>query len=299
LTWIARNGKPLSRVGNPGDYWDLRLSPDERQVAVLNHNSADGGFWLEILDLERNLHTIFSEKESRSYGPTWSRDGRQLYFTSLGSGQDRRFHLFSKPIGGTGLGQSLSAYTERYVPHDLSPDGATLVGDREVLNGLRQTGSALVTAPLTSLAWTERLPVSPINTLAQFSPDGKWLAYQSTISGRSEVYLTDFPGLGSNRQISLAGGAQPRWSAGSKELFYLAPDATVWSAGAPSSPNSRIQHPIKLLQAPVANTSSFFQYDVTRDGQRFLIVNTKPDGDSQYIHVVIGWPELVRQAQGR
>ena len=133
--------------------------------------------------------------------------------------------------------------------------------------------------------------------LPQFSPDGHWIAYQSNTSGRFEVYPTDFPEGRRNRQISVAGGAQPRGSADGKELFHMGPDSSIWSAGTLAALSAGSEKPVKLFGFPIPVASSYFQYDVARDGQRFLVVNGQPEAGSQEIRVIFNWPQLVREAK--
>jgi len=127
---------------------------------------------------------------------------------------------------------------------------------------------------------------------AQFSPDGKWVAYDSNESGRWEVFVTSFPDAKGKWQISTGGGRQPRWRGDGKELFYLAPDAKVMAVPVTSGVNFQAGAPVALFQAnprELLATSEIAVYDVSKDGQRFLI-NTQVNTDAgRPMSVVLNW----------
>src|SRR5262249_51887885 len=126
----------------------------------------------------------------------------------------------------------------------------------------------------------------------QFSPDGRWVAYQSNASGQFEIYVRPFPGPGGQWQISASGGIQARWRPDGKELYYLAPDGKLMAApivvkGSTVEPGD----PIPLFQPPIATgpTSSYrAQYDVAPDG-RFLINVTIEDATAPPITLLLNW----------
>jgi hypothetical protein len=140
-------------------------------------------------------------------------------------------------------------------------------------------------------------PVPFLNTefnesQAQFSPDGRWMAYVSDESGIQQVYAQSFPGLGGERQISTEGGTQPRWRRDGKELFYLAEDGTLMSIEVRGGTGFKASDPRPLFKTRVPRTDfpnfhSF--YDVTADGQRFLVVSEPEVRTSPPITVVLDW----------
>jgi Tol biopolymer transport system component len=126
----------------------------------------------------------------------------------------------------------------------------------------------------------------------QFSPDGRWVAYTSTESGRTEVYVTSFPEASGKWQISTAGGRFPRWRANGKELFYESIDGRLMGVEVESrSGNLSIGQPAALF--PMNSRSGTVPFDVSPDGQRF-VVNTAGDHASEPINLVVNWPKALR-----
>jgi hypothetical protein len=129
-------------------------------------------------------------------------------------------------------------------------------------------------------------------TEGQFSPDGKWVAFVASDSGRAEVFLQSFPDGGKRTQVSLAGGAQVRWSADSKEIFYVAPDGRMTAAGVNlEGPSPVVKPPVALFQTHLATGTNVLgnkpQYAVARDG-RFLI-NSAIESPTAPIAVAVNW----------
>ena len=129
---------------------------------------------------------------------------------------------------------------------------------------------------------------------AQFSPDGKWIAYQSNESGRFEIYIQPFPGPGSKLQVSTNGGAQARWRRDGKELFYIALDDRLMAvpirlASNPQSAEPSSPIPLFATHVGGALQSPFMQqYEVSPDGQRFLM-NTFTEEAASPITVILNW----------
>ena len=129
---------------------------------------------------------------------------------------------------------------------------------------------------------------------AQFSPDGRWLAYVSDESGTPQVYLQSFPTPGGQRQISADGGTQPRWRRDGNELFYLTPERKLMSVTVKMGATFESDSPRALFQTAL-NVNEFRQtYAVSADGQRFLL-NTPVDTESPPMTVVLNWPALLRK----
>jgi Tol biopolymer transport system component len=126
----------------------------------------------------------------------------------------------------------------------------------------------------------------------QFSPDGKWVAYASNESSKWEIYVTSFPEAHGKWQVSSAGGTQPRWRGDGKELFYLAADGKMMAVPVTPGANFDAGTPVTLFQAnarELVATSERVTYDVTKDGQRFLINTQVKNEDRQPMSVVLNW----------
>jgi eukaryotic-like serine/threonine-protein kinase len=151
------------------------------------------------------------------------------------------------------------------------------------------TGNDLFVLPLDG----DRKPIPFLKTqffegFGQFSPDGRWVAYQSDESGKYEVYVAAFPGPVRKWQISTAGGINPRWRRDGTEIFYFAPDNKLMAAAVNGQGVSFEVGTVKPL-FQTRTTGAFNEYDVAPDGQRFLI-NTLPEQTSSApLTVVLNW----------
>ncbi len=287
VTWVDRGGKPAGQVGQPGDYWDVSLSPDERYAAVLNHRSREGRFWVETIDLARNLQSLFSDPTGRSAGLAWSRDSASLYFTSWAEKGSR---ILMRRLNSASPAQTVITSPERYDVRSLTPDGRTLAADHWM--GRTQGGLGFLWGGQPPWKMFESPPAS--FSRCQFSPDGKWLLYQSNESGVSEIYVSDFPGLSTRRRISVSGGTEPRWARDGKEVFYVAPGGALMSAAIADPVHPIFAGPKALFRLPgqVAPDAGF-SYDVARGGARFLALNTRPPVNARDLSVVFNWPQLM------
>lgn len=134
----------------------------------------------------------------------------------------------------------------------------------------------------------------------QFSPDGRWVAYASNETGKWEIYVTSFPEPRGKWQVSIGGGEQPRWRSDGKELFYLAPDGKMMAAAVTTAGNFDAGPPAALFQAtprqPVSSRD-LFVYDVSRDGQRFLIITPAKHAETAPMSVVLNWTAKLNNAK--
>jgi dipeptidyl aminopeptidase/acylaminoacyl peptidase len=276
FAWFDRTGRPLEvPTSEVGPYRNFDLSPDERQIAV----SRAGDIWL--LDVARGLLSRFTSDPTLEGDPVWSSDSRRLVYTSSRSGQT---DLFEKPIGG-GAETLLVASDEPKYPEDWSSDGRYIIY-LSPIGGRRFWALPMV---------DDRRPFIIVDTPfakdePHFSSDGRWLAYYSDESGRAEVYVQPFPGPGERVRVSTDGGSQPRWKKDGTELFYLSLDGKFMSAAMRYQPALQVDVPRVLFQTPITDaTPNLDQYDVTADGQRFVVL-APVEGDTQSpITVVLNW----------
>ncbi len=283
LAWFDRLGRSTGAVGELGDYWEVGLSPDERYVSALNHRSAEGRFWVEIIDLARNVQSAVSDPKGRSFGPTWSRDSRRLYFTTvLEQGNEIRV----KEINAAGLPALVARMPDRYDLRDLSPDGKIFLAN--LANS--SIHYILSISPVNEMHWRPLDQTGAITANGQFSPDGHWIAYQSNESGASEIYLTDFPEMRRKLRVSTAGGSVPRWRGNGKELFYVAGDSMMMAAPIEGFSSGKPAPLFKLILLP---EGAGFPYAVTRDGQRFLGVDRSVPSSARDLSIVFNWPQLI------
>jgi Tol biopolymer transport system component len=222
LTWVDQSGKVLGPVGAPDDdgLGNPELAPDGRRVAVLRTHEGNTDVWL--IETVTGVRSRFTFNDANDFLSVWSPDGRTLVFSS---NRNRDYDLFEKPTNGSGADRLLLHSTPGKIPTSFSPDGRLLIYQVQV----PKTGIDIWALPVRD---SDPKPFPVIQTVydemgGQISPNGRWLAYQSNASGNMEVYVRQFPDAAIERQLSTAGGAQPRWAATGKELFYVAPDARL------------------------------------------------------------------------
>jgi Tol biopolymer transport system component len=276
LVWFERSGTRLGEVGAPSDYGDFALSPDLRRVAVSNR----GDIWL--LDLVRGGVERFTVNSATDAAPVWSADGGRIAFQSNRNG---RFDLFVKALAGGGDGEGIVKSSGDKWTEDWSPDGRVLLYTEASPDRLD-----LWTVSMTGDRKPQRLIHSDfISAHGRFSADGRWIAYVSTETGRAEIYVQNFPLTGRKWKVSTAGGAQPRWRKDGSELFFmsLAGEAMAVDIRTSSQTELQVGTPRKLFQAnPVSVFNGRNSWDVTPDGQRFLI---NSGAGASPITVVVNW----------
>jgi serine/threonine protein kinase/dipeptidyl aminopeptidase/acylaminoacyl peptidase len=282
LVWFDRVGKQIGVLGDAAPYGDLKLSPDGKQALDSIAGEAGKGRDIWLYDVARGLRTRFTFDAANNLESIWSPDGSRVVFDS-----DRKGHLdlYQKASSGAGPEEVLLQDNLDKYPESWSPDG------RFILYSTfgAPTGLRMFMLPL----FGDRRPIpfqhTQFNeTSGRFSPDGRWVAYQSNESGRLEIYVAPFPGPGGKWQISTAGGQYPQWRRDGNEIFYLAPGNALMVAevnGKGSSVEVGAVKPLFQTRATGRNE----RYAVSADGQRFL-VNTAPEQSaSAPITVVLNW----------
>ncbi len=284
LQWLDRTGRKLGVVGEVGDYSNPALSPDDNKLAVCigDPQARTRDIW--VFDLKRGTSTRLTFDPADDIDPIWSPDGTRIAFTSDRSGQRS---IYWKPADGSQREELLLAGGDQQANvQDWSRDGKYLIYNGSHLNVL-------------SLA--DRKPVPFLNESfatqqGQFSPNGRWIAYRSTESGRPEVYVEGFdldPAKPRGKwQISAAGGELPRWSRDGKELFYHYGTGYFAVDVKTDGPSFEAGIPKPLFEAHTVGTtgSSGSPYVVTSDGKRFLVLAATDDKPlSSPIDVVVNW----------
>ena len=282
LVWFDRAGKRIGVLGDPAAYADLELSPDQKRASVSIPGQADRrDLWL--YDVARGLRTRFTFGPAAGMSSIWSPDGNRLAFTS-----DRKGHLdiYQKDSSGADTEEPLLEDGFDKVPMSWSPDGRMILYDTRGSS----IGTSLGVLPLSGNQKPFPLLQSQTNKFeGRFSPDGRWLAYVSDESGRPEVYVAPFPGPGGRWQISTGGGAYPRWRRDGAEIFYLALDRKLMVAGVNSQGSRLDVGAVRPLFETRCAGGTRYCYDVSADGQRFLIITAPEQTASTPITVVVNW----------
>jgi serine/threonine protein kinase len=285
LVWFDRAGKRLESVGEPAKYNHPRISHDRRRLAVVvvEPKSADTDLWL--YDLARHAKTRFTFGPAVNLFPVWSPDDSRIVFAS-----NRRFmhDLYLRATSGSGGDELfLDSKTSFRWPTDWSPDGHIAFQSRDT------KAKTAVDVGFVSVA--DRKAVTLLGTSfdersPQFSPDGRWLTYASNESGRFEIYVQPFPGPGQKWQVSIGGGAYPRWRQDGKEIFFIKfPEKTLMAAEVMPGSTFEAGAPKALFQTQIKSVDFGTQYDVSPDSSRFLINTLVDEGKSEPLTVVQNW----------
>jgi Tol biopolymer transport system component len=278
LVWVSRQGVEQPITETPRRYQYPRLSPDGRRTAV----ATAGDLWIQ--DIARATFTrLTSEQTVGNAFPIWTADGtRVLFRTSTG--------MYWIAGDGSGHPQAIAGALSGDIPCSVAPDGDTLAFMRQ---------NARTSRDVYVLSLRGRFGPRPVVSTpafeggAQFSPDGHWMAYASDESGQMHVYVRPFPGPDRRWHVSTQGGTQPLWSRNGKEIFYRVGNKMMVvdvSAGV----DLILSQPRQLFeQRYVFQNVSLANYDVSPDGQRFVMV--RDEAGSGRLNVVLNWTEELKR----
>ena len=293
-TWFDRKGTPLGQVGEAALIEGIAISPDGRKLAVTEAGGALGqrnAIWLR--DFTSGARTRLTFEASSA--PVWSPDGTTIAFTSLRDGVNR---LHQRAADGTGGPTPLFAYAGNAWVNDWSADGRFVIYSTPRAG--KTIGNDLWSVPMSN--GMERKPVPYLATdfleqQAQFSPDGRFVAYGSDQSGTWEIYVQPFPNASDGKwMVSSGGGVEPRWSRDGKELLYFA-GQTLMAVPVNLRPTFSNGAPTALFDAPIqpAYTADSHRWQVAPDGKRFLLLVNGGKGEAPPLDVVVNWPALLKK----
>jgi eukaryotic-like serine/threonine-protein kinase len=285
LTWFDRSGKSLGRLGRVGGYLHFSVSPDSTRVAAarLDPNTGTSDIWIVNADGSNERRLTFDPSWETS--PVWSRDMAHIVFASNRKG---RWEIYKKPSSGDGEEQPLRLSETSVFPEDWSASGNVLF--RRWDPNEKTKGDFWLVAPGGD-ASRGRLPDLEFDEKSgRVSPDGRWLAYEGWESAWS-VYVRPLQSPGSRQQVSPAGSTEPRWRGDGNELFFLSPDLSVMATDVQPGQTFRAGPARRLFQTQAVAPSGLAgqAYDVTSDGQRFLV---KVPASVSPITVVVNWTSL-------
>jgi len=282
LQWFDRTGTPLERVGEPGRFRGLALSPDEKRVAMTRPSADRGRSDVWTIQLATGVPTRVTFDPASDDDPVWSPDGLSLTFWSDRNG---KYGIYRRILGSAADIVVHESSTPTYLG-DWSRDGKFL---------LYHNVQGILALPMVGPRQPLRLIESSYpKDEPHFSPDGHWIAYNSNESGSSEVYVASFPAADSQRQVSLGGGGVPWWRADGRELFYMSRDGKLMSVQVKLGPAAEFGVPTVLFQTPLSSPLLISaEYVVAANGQRFLLA-VPARATTTSITVVLNWIKLLQ-----
>jgi serine/threonine protein kinase/Tol biopolymer transport system component len=278
LFLVNRNGQEQELDVPPNDYVDPAFSPDGKKIAVVIRSVQQ----LKILERDRGGVTSIVTKLTAYFAPVWTLDGKNLLLDGFNTSRERGIYR----VAADGGSEPELLRQTTHVSHLTSIGGeyaAVMVNDPVTNTDLWLLGlrSPYEMRPFKNSPAVERQ--------GALSPDGRWMAYASNESGRSEIYLEPVPGPGGRRQISSDGGEQPRWVRNGKEIVYRN-GTKMMSVPVQVRPDLQTGKPIELFDRKFDRGAAVNAYDVTSDGQTFVMTRSERDNPIE-IRVVIGWPD--------
>jgi Tol biopolymer transport system component len=286
LVWLGRNGDSLATVGNPENIGSIALSPDESRLAYeLAEQITVSDIW--VRDLKRDVTSRLTFGPGVSAWPQWSPDGSRVFFGS--NRVTGRFHVFAHNANGTGADEEIfAADTLDVLVTDVARDGqgAVLFGSKGGAppDVLRLNLRDKTVLPLVASPFSEQR--------GALSPDGRFLAYQSDESGQAEIYVRELTATGGKWQISAATGRAPVWRADGRELYYVTAEFDFMAVPISYAQGFEIGTARKLFNRRYFWNFNYTlrSYQVSADGQRFLVVVPAAEAAGSEFIVIQNWP---------
>jgi len=284
LKWYARDGSTIGGLDPVVDYQQFTLSPDGKHLALNSFRQhTTGSLWL--IDIATNTTTPLTIDPHAQSDPVWSPDSRYIAFNLLPNGGTDPPFLVEKIEIGNQQAQPIYGDNERHWVEDWSPDGRFLLThDTMTVSVLPLTGDRQPKPVYSS---------SFIKDEFHLSPDGRLVAYGELRGKKWEVFVASFPSFQDSKQVSEAGGAQPRWRGDGRELFFIDYDGAMMAATVDRGSLVSVGTPRKLFDTALVPDPRVNQYAVTQDGQKFLVLEPRK-GFLESYSVVLNWPAMLK-----
>jgi eukaryotic-like serine/threonine-protein kinase len=278
LTWFPLAGGPAGTIREPGNYWQVRLSPDERSAAVTQTTPLVRTLDIVVMPLTSTGNAVqVTRALAADSNPVWSPDGRSLAFRSL---QDGRPHLYTQAVHDEGGDEAIVPMSEA----DETPTDRW--NDRVIVHAPGAKGDLdLWTVEIESGDRAAAVSSGFNETDGRLSPDGRWVAYVSDESGQADIYAAPWP-TGPRVRVSFAGGSRPRWGRDGRALFFQRGEqimrADLMSASAFTTAR------------PVLDVPGIRDFDVSRQRDAVLALMPAPASTTPSASVVVDWRSLIQ-----
>ncbi len=294
MAWLDSQGVTTATVGDPGLYTGMvrpQLSPDGTRMVFLRPD-ASGAADVWQVDLERNVSTRLTATPNPKTAAIYSPDGKHIVFASTRSAFT---DLYRRAADGSGSDELLLASESRKVPGSISPDGSVLLfGQSTTANGPDIWALPLVgdRTPRPLIATRE------LEGHAQFSPDGRWIAYCASESGEpDQVWVAPYPPTGARTRLSTVTGSAPHWSADGRQVYYGLPSGQIMRVSVTIAGASvRAAVPEAVLTAPELFSHNAFVLDAR---SRILALTPESNRKREPATVLLNWPALLKAGAAR
>jgi Tol biopolymer transport system component len=286
LVWIDREGNATPAVTEAAAWAAPAISPDGRSIAVgMTRPGEAMDLW--VIDLARGVRSPLALGGGADFQPVWTPDGEWIIYAS----ENPVFDLFRRRADGTGQRQVIVQDSFDSFPYSFTTDGSRLLFESQTL-----PESSVRSVALDGSGSIEVVPAPAEGNIAtpQLSPDGRMLAFTSDQSGREEVYVASWPDMDDRQTVSLEGGTEPRWTKGGRELVFR--HGNDFLAVNVNPETARLGTPQVLFTAAVVSGSpARMSYDVTADGERFIMATRPPGRAPRRVMVITNFFEFIER----
>ena len=284
FNWYSRDGSVFGSLEPVIDFQQFTLSPDGKHLALNSfHQHATGSLWL--IDIATNTTAALATDPHAQSDPVWSPDSRYIAFNLLPNGGSDPPFLVEKIQIGSQQPEKVYGDNEKHWVEDWSRDGRFLLThDTKTFSIIPVTGDSKPNALYSSKSIKDEF---------HLSPDGKLIAYGEKRMERWEVFVASFPSFQNIKQVSVAGGAQPRWRGDGRELFFLDLEGRMMSVSVERGSPPKAGVPRKLFDTGLVPDPTVNQYAVTEDGLKFLVLEPRK-GFLETYSVVLNWPATLK-----
>jgi Tol biopolymer transport system component len=285
LTLFDRRGREHQVLTEPGAHRQPRFSPDGERVIAERASQEGSNVDLWMYEVARQSAVKLTTSETPDTNAAWSNDGRTVAYTLTRASAHR---IFTKDVDDGRPERPLPAFSGEAIVEDWSAGGPYLAAR------VPREGLWIIPLDPGQKPWMFRRDTRATVWQSEFSPNGQWLAYMSDESGSPEVFVEPFPATGARWQISTRGGAEPHWRPDGRELFYLAGDGTLMAIDV-SSTGWQNRKPTPLFRMSVAELAGQSDYDVSPNGEQFVVATFLADPIVPPIEVILNWTSLLKK----